>query len=491
MLACLGVMLHRQWSEKETLTFPLLRLPLEMTANVDGASRRTDFFRNGMMWAGFSVAVLIQMLNGLNLYFPDVPTFPLELVGNFFSEAPLNQMGWLPFKIYPIVIGITFLLTLEVSLSLWFFFLFIKFQMIVAYYMGYMPDTLPVMHNHIMGAKNIVGFQQLGATLAYVGCVVWIARRHLGYIIRRAVPFLGPRVLADEAEQSEAMSYPVAFWGFIISFGIMVLWSVAAGARLDLAIMFWVMYLVITIALTRIVVEGGLLFVQQGWTPLAAIAQLTPSGPGTWIPTQTAVPMSFLESAITTDMRAFLLPSFVQSFKLAHERKIKMKPLLLLIFAVIIITFVMSLWMNVRLGYEHGGLQLNWWFAQGGPARSADLSRNIISGTMQWSWLNWGWTIAGAALTIIVTMVRARFLWFPLHPLGYVMCFTYPMTMLWFSVFLGWFFKSLIMRYGGAKTYQATIPAFLGLALGDVFMMLFWLCIDGWQGRTYHQLMPG
>jgi hypothetical protein len=37
---------------------------------------------------------------------------------------------------------------------------------------------------------------------------------------------------------------------------------------------------------------------------------------------------------------------------------------------------------------------------------------------------------------------------------------------------------------------NAHVPTFLGLTLGDVTMMLFWLCIDGSQGRTYHQLMP-
>jgi hypothetical protein len=63
--------------------------------------------------------------------------------------------------------------------------------------------------------------------------------------------------------------------------------------------------------------------------------------------------------------------------------------------------------------------------------------------------------------------------------------------MFWFSIFLGWLCKGLIMRFGGIDTYRKVTPAFLGLVLGDVSMMLFWLAIDGWQGRTGHQLMPG
>jgi hypothetical protein len=40
-------------------------------------------------------------------------------------------------RVFPTVVGITYLLTSEVSLSLWFFYLFTKAQLIMAYYMGY------------------------------------------------------------------------------------------------------------------------------------------------------------------------------------------------------------------------------------------------------------------------------------------------------------------------------------------------------------------
>lgn len=47
------------------------------------------------------------------------------------------------------------------------------------------------------------------------------------------------------------------------------------------------------------------------------------------------------------------------------------------------------------------------------------------------------------------------------------------------------------MRFGGTDSYRKTTPLFLGLALGNVAMMLFWLVVDGYLGHVNHKLMPG
>jgi hypothetical protein len=70
------------------------------------------------------------------------------------------------------------------------------------------------------------------------------------------------------------------------------------------------------------------------------------------------------------------------------------------------------------------------------------------------------------------------------------MCLTYPMNQMWFSIFLGWLAKTLITRFGGNESYQKLIPFFLGLILGDVAMMLFWLAINVYTGVMKYNLMP-
>jgi hypothetical protein len=491
MLGCLSVMLRAQWSEREALSFPLLRLPLEMTEparSTGGGTPGTPgapFFRNRMMWAGFGVAAVIQFLNGASGYFPEIPTVPLSInTDRLFVEVPWNQIQGAPMVFWPLVVGIAYLLTSEVSFSLWFFYWFVKLQLILAYYLGFSPLTLP---KAIGGAgRSFVNYQQVGAYIAYSAIVLWLAREHLGYVLRRAFG----RTPAKAAERHEALSYPVAFWGFVLSLAFLLAWSVLAGIRADIALLLWLSYLVIAIALTRLVVEGGLLFVQQGWTPLGAAAQLLNSGPGTWLAPSSIVPASFLQASTMVDMSSFLMPSFVQSFKLAYDQGIKPRRLLALIAAVTCISFGMSLWMNVKLGYAVGGLQLNRWFAQGGAVQPVTTARDLIGGARDLNASNFFWLAAGMLITYGITVARSAFPWFPLHPLGYLTCLTYPMNQLWFSIFTGWLCKRLITRFGGTETYRQAVPAFLGLALGDVTMMLFWLLIDGWQGRVGHQMMP-
>lgn len=490
MLGCLSVMLRAQWAEREALAFPLLRVPLELTEGIDAPEQRgvPQFFRNPLVWIGAGLAFFIQVVNGLNVYYPDFPKIPLEiLTGPLFTEAPWNQIGWTPIKVYPIVVGITYLLTSEVSFSLWFFYWFMKFQLFTAFVLGYAPNAMGDIIGHVGGAKAFNGYQQIGSYLGYVGIVVWTGRAHFKHIAARAFG----RAKRTEIEGREPLSYPVAFWGFLLAFSFVTGWTYMAGVRLDVALYLWAMYLIIAIALTRVVAEGGLLFVQQGWVPLSAISQIVGAGPGTWLPPSTVVPGAFVQSALMTDLRGFLMPSFIQSFKLAHDRGIRARPLFALIFAVILIAFVLSLYMNTSMGYQRGGLTLESWFTNGGARKPAENAARLINGVPNVNRFNIFWVGLGVLLTYGMMVARSRFLWFPFHPIGYLMCLTYPMNQLWFSIFCGWLVKVLITRFGGSESYRKAVPLFLGLAVGDIAAMLLWLAIDGWQLRGWHQLMPG
>jgi len=492
MMACICVIIRKQWAEREALAFPLLKLPLELTEDVDKPQNGVfgSFFRNPLMWIGFGIAVFIQALRGLNVYYPDVPQFPLDInTGQLFTEAPFNQIGWTPMTVWPVVVGITYLLTTEISFSFWFFYLFVKFQFVVAYLLGFNPNTLPRPVGSIGSDTRVFTFyQQIGCYFAYVAIMAWTGREHLRYIVMRAIG----RQKREAEEGEEALSYPVAFWGFVLSFGALVAWSVAAGLSAPLAFLQWGCYLVIIIALTRIISEAGILFVQQGWGPLGTIGQITNAGPNHWLlNAQSLPPAAMIQGGLMTDLRGFIMPSFIQGFKLAHDRKIPLKPLLALMLACTLITAAMGTYFNIKFGYQLGGTALDAWYSGGASTAPADTANSLVRGVQDASYWNLAWVAVGILLTYGMMLARSRFAWFPLHPIGLLISQSYPISQIWFSIFIGWMFKVLVMRFGGTDSYRKTTPLFLGLALGDVAMMLFWLVVDGWQGHVGHKLMPG
>ncbi len=495
MLGCLAVILRAQWADYEALTFPLLKLPLMMTESPAGMSDEggmkmgnSSFWKNPTMWVGFGISVWIQGLNGLNYYFPDVPPFPLILdSGRYFSEPPWNQMGPFVFRVLPFAVGVSYLLSSEVALSFWFFYLLHKFSYIAAYQAGLPPGALPEPTWTRGFAKAFISYQQIGAMWMYAALVLWIGRAHLAHVVRRALW----RERARDNEKDEALSYPVAFWGFLLSSLVLVGWTTLAGVRWELALYIWLSYFVIALCLTRVVVEGGMLYVNHGWSPLLPLAHLVGAGPDKWFNVESVVPGAMIQNSLLIDLKGFLLPSFLQGFKLARDQKIPLRPLFVLIFACIAVAFVMGVHTILNIAYSEGALKMNSFWANSGTQEPARTAKEIAGGVQDSFLTNWLWTFIGAFVTWGLVISRMRFAWFPLHPLGYIMWSPYVMYAFWFSIFLGWLFKVIITRFGGPETYKRLIPAFLGLTLGDVTMILLLNGLDMWQGRTGHQLMPG
>jgi hypothetical protein len=69
--------------------------------------------------------------------------------------------------------------------------------------------------------------------------------------------------------------------------------------------------------------------------------------------------------------------------------------------------------------------------------------------------------MSGGALVMAVLMVlRQRFLWWPFHPLGFVVSHGRVMDGIWFTIFLAWLFKSAILKYGVHPCTAGSSPFF-------------------------------
>jgi hypothetical protein len=81
--------------------------------------------------------------------------------------------------------------------------------------------------------------------------------------------------------------------------------------------------------------------------------------------------------------------------------------------------------------------------------------------------------------------MQGRFLWWPLHPIGYAFSTCYAMEYWWSTIATTWLIKLLLVRYGGLQAYVKARPLFMGLILADALVavglaLLSWLF--GWHG---------
>ena len=233
-MVSINSLIRKQWSDRERLTYPIIQLPMQM---MDAKSR---LFRNRLMWIGFSVAAAISILNGLHYLYPVVPHIKVTRVwiGKYFTSRPWKGlMRWEVVAFYPFAIGIGFIMPMDLAFSVWFFYLFHKMVAAAGFAAG-LPRGFPYIRKQTQGA--------------YIGLVLialWMGREHLKQIVRDF--WHGSR------DAHEPMSYRHAVLATVLAFMGLVAFSVLAGMQTWVAIVFFIVYFLFSLAVTRIHTELG------------------------------------------------------------------------------------------------------------------------------------------------------------------------------------------------------------------------------------------
>jgi hypothetical protein len=86
----------------------------------------------------------------------------------------------------------------------------------------------------------------------------------------------------------------------------------------------------------------------------------------------------------------------------------------------------------------------------------------------------------GAAVATTLAALRARFVGWPLHPIGYMAANSWGMHWNWGSLLVGWMLKSVLLRYGGLGLFRRAVPAFIGMVVGDMLSEGIWGAVAAW-----------
>jgi hypothetical protein len=122
------------------------------------------------------------------------------------------------------------------------------------------------------------------------------------------------------------------------------------------------------------------------------------------------------------------------------------------------------------------------WFALGGFGRLAWW----LSYPQSTDFLGLGVTSFGFIFSLMLLIMRMRFFWWPVHPIGYAIAYSWDMNLLWFPILLSFITKTVILRYGGFNLYRRTVPLFLGFILGEYMIGGAWSIIGIALGRPMY-----
>ena len=467
-MICCMVLLRKQWVDHERLVFPLVQVPLAMIQDDPArpGALLKPFFKNPLMWLGFSVPALLQSINGLNPYFPAIPRLYWGT-----SIALFRNTIDIPIVLSFQMLGFSYFINRDIAFGLCFFYLLNTVQQGLFNILG-LQEVDPVLGAYSRYTGSIIVHQGFGAIIVLVLFGLWTARAHLGAVWRKAW-HQDPQV--DDGD--EILSYRAALMGLLGSLVFMGVWLWQSGLPAWITPIYLFLTFVLFIGITRIVAEGGVAFI---FAPMV-VSDFVAAGFGT----RALGPQGIVAFAFTyiwaSDILTFVMASCANSLKLVEEAVKRRRRLVLgAMFAAILVTLASSVWAMIALAYRYGGVNTDGFFFNYVnllPFENAASRLQELEGP---HWENWSYTAMGAGIMTLLMMARQRFLWWPFHPLGFPISAVFG-TM-FFSVLLAWLLKSAALKYGGPSLYLKTRPFFLGLILGQFVTAGLWLLISYFTG---------
>jgi hypothetical protein len=287
---------------------------------------------------------------------------------------------------------------------------------------------------------------------------------------------------------------------------------VAAGASVPGAVVIVGMLVIVLLVTARAIAETGMIFMQVDvplYQPWVYALQTLPQS----MQVRTTMPSFYLAAVMGTvlarDVREPMPAYATHALKVADDNAYpaernwrRAAPFMLVMALALLLAYLVSGASMLYVKYNYSATldreqiaPLNTWAMVGGarmwtidpptqylpPAEGPPHSHSRL-----------GNFTFGAGLTALLSWLRLRYVGWPLHPLGFLLAYTYPLQVLWFSIFVGWLIKVVLTRFGGAELFRRCRAIFIGLILGEVMASAFWLIVSlvlNALGMDYHKIL--
>jgi hypothetical protein len=478
----LNLLLSRQWIHRERITFPVATLPLEL---IRAGGHRGGLLGNRLLWLGFALPVVGQSLCALHYYAPGVPAVPLTLqvVNDQLVEAPWVAFQPLGFGFTPFYIGLAFLAPTDVQFSIWFFYWLGKAQRLLAFHYGYLDPTNLEGHGEpFLNEQTIGGFLALGL-----------------FLLVRSFPrgwrrYEDGRPKTDYEHEHERIDSRapehVTRLVFVLAVAIMVGFLVTAGMAPWLALGMVTLYFLIVVVITRVRAEAGFPWSYGPDRNSASLTHIMGTVAGTRVMGPAGLSALGFFHWFWWDLRFSPMPAQFEALKMGDVAGVSRRSLVAWIVVATVVALGVGGWAALRDSYRFGWATAKVYAGVAGGAKTGYLLVN------QW-WDNptnpditrLSWIGLGGAVTLLLVAARQRFVWWPFHPIGYVMAGTPTAYVFWSNYLVAWALKVCLLRYGGMRLYRAVLPFFIGLILGDIATQATWSLVTSLLDVPVYQFL--
>lgn len=470
LLMCIALVFRPVWEEDEHLNYPMAELPLMLA----GYRREVlhGLWTTGLFWFGFILISLHHTFNIMNAFNPAITALGLETnLNNIISEHPYTALRPLVFRYRPLIFSMAYLMPGDIVIStLIFYFIYIKGLSFYGAVAGFRDAQFPYYQKQAMGAM-------VGITLV----VIYGARRRIARVFRRLVQ-----------RNDVPLWLPV---GLLASAAAVLGFWMVAGMNPLITIAYYGLILSSAIGYMR---GRALTGYPHHWIkPLdqerdvlvdfVGTARLSPGGSFAHLTLLTL--QHWLSRGYIPQLAAFPL----ESFKVAREIRVDVRQMLHLMLWAVVLGSIVSWWMHIATAYEFGSNVLEGGTTSGGQriglmSRSYDTLAGWMRGHQEPNRNHQLAVLAGLSGTIILAIVRRLFVQFPLHPMGFVFCFTGAGENGWGALLISSIIKSIALRVGGMRLYNRLIPFFIGMIVGHFFAAgTVWSLIASFGGEGFNK----
>ena len=469
---CFVILMRRQWAEHERLSYPIAQVPVVLTETDDEAGAALpSIMRNRLFITGAVITFSVMLWNTAS-YWTQWTSFPVD------ANAVVNIEFGRAFPAHPVRMNVltfafSYFINVDILFSVWLF------QIINTLEQGVLARLGVVAASGTAVPGGLVAVQFIGGMIAFALWGFWIARRHLGTVWRHV---RGRETnLRDE---DEFVSYRAALVVGACGMAYVVWWLHAAGMSFPVIAVFLTLLFLFYFALCRVMAESGLVFLDlpinahQFTVGMLGSASLSPQN----------LTVLGLGSAFARNWKTFtmIIPSHVA--RMRSVMGVSGRALFLWCTVAFALSAIAAIGFSAYSGYRLGGAANYYHNIAGDPG-----FYNLIVTWMQNSTTISGaevfFLVAGMAMVTGMTIARYYFSWWPISPIGFVVAAGGPARNAFFPVFLAWLLKTILIRIGGVRLYQAVQPLMIGIMVGYVLGSAVAILADYWYFRgSIHEL---